>query len=344
MVDYGLLPPEINSVRIYTGPGSGPMLAAAAAWSALAADYAAAAAGHRSVISELTSGPWLGPASESLLSAGTPFFSWLDSSAVEGEQAASQAFAAAAAYEAAFIATVPPPVIAANRALLAALVATNFLGQNTPAIAATEALYMEFWAQDAGAMYSYASNSAAATELTELPQPAEVVDPGGVVDQAIAVVKGAGQAVQAQLNTVGAQVMPRVGDVLHTLSSPLNGYGTAIDQWLTANTPFDDVVSLYNKYLSPYINSVAAFEQGTIDFANENRGFSSVFALPKDLGPAAQAAEGAAKAAGAAAAATKVGSVTAGLGRAVPLGSLSVPASWTSATGVTSPGVTALTN
>jgi PPE-repeat protein len=344
MVDYGLLPPEINSGRIYTGPGSGPMLAAAAAWSGLAADYAAAAAGHRSVISELTSGPWLGPASESLLSAVIPFITWLDSSAVEGEQAASQAFAAAAAYEAAFMATVPPPVIAANRALLAALIATNFLGQNTPAIAATEALYMEFWAQDAGAMYSYASNSAAATELTELPQPAEVVDPGGVVDQAIAVVKGAGQAVQAQLNTVGAQVMPRVGDVLHTLSSPLNGYGTAIDQWLTANTPLDDVVALYNKYLSPYINSVAAFEQGTIAFANESAGFSSVFALTKDLGPAVQAAEGAAKAAGAAAAATKVGSVTAGLGRAVPLGSLSVPASWTSATGVTSPGVTALTN
>jgi PPE-repeat protein len=346
MVDYGLLPPEINSGRIYTGPGSGPMLAAAAAWSALAADYSAAAAGHRSVISELTSGPWLGPASESLLSAVTPFISWLDSSAVEGEQAASQAFAAAAAYEAAFMATVPPPVIAANRALLAALVATNFLGQNTPAIAATEALYMEFWAQDAGAMYSYASNSAAATELTELPQPAEVVDPGGVVDQAIAVVKGAGQAVQAQLNAVGSQVVPRVGDVLQTLSSPLNGYGTAIDQWITANTPFDDVVALYTKYLSPYINSVAAFEQGTIAFANESAGFSSVVTFANSLGPATQAAEGAAKAAGAAAAsaATKVGSVTAGLGKAVPLGSLSVPASWTSATPATAPGVASLTN
>ena len=172
----------------------------------------AAAAGHRSVISELTGGPWLGPASESLVSAATPFIAWLDSGGVEAEQAASQAFAAAAAYEAAFAATIPPPVIAANRALLAALVATNFLGQNTPAIAATEALYMEFWAQDAGAMYSYASNSAAATQLTELPQPAEVTDPTGLVDQAIAVVKGGGQAVQAQLNTVGSQLVPRVGE------------------------------------------------------------------------------------------------------------------------------------
>jgi PPE-SVP subfamily C-terminal region len=64
------------------------------------------------------------------------------------------------------------------------------------------------------------------------------------------------------------------------------------------------------------------------------------------MAPATQAAEGAAKAAGAAAAsaATKVGSVTAGLGKAVPLGSLSVPASWTSATAPTAPGVAGVTN
>ncbi len=31
-MDFGALPPEINSGRMYCGPGSGPMLAAAAAW------------------------------------------------------------------------------------------------------------------------------------------------------------------------------------------------------------------------------------------------------------------------------------------------------------------------
>ena len=45
--------------------------------------------------------------------------------------------------------TVPPAVVAANRAQLATLVATNVFGQNTPAIAATEAQYAEMWAQDA---------------------------------------------------------------------------------------------------------------------------------------------------------------------------------------------------
>lgn len=48
-----------------------------------------------------------------------------------------------------------PPVVATNRAQLAGLVATNFLGENTPAIAATEAQYQEMWAQDVAAMSGY---------------------------------------------------------------------------------------------------------------------------------------------------------------------------------------------
>jgi len=45
-----------------------------------------------------------------------------------------------------------PSQVAANRASLAALVATNVLGQNAPAIASTEAHYAEMWAQDVVAM------------------------------------------------------------------------------------------------------------------------------------------------------------------------------------------------
>ncbi|QLL05292.1 PPE family protein [Mycobacterium vicinigordonae] len=348
MVDYGLLPPEINSGRIYTGPGAGPLLAAASAWSGLSADLHAAAAGHRSVITELTGGPWLGPASKALVSAVTPFIAWLESSGDEAALAASQSYAAAGAYETAFASSVPPPVIAANRALLAALIATNFLGQNTPAIAATEAVYAEFWAQDAAAMYNYAGSAAAATQLNELPEPAEVADPASALDQAIAVFKGAGQAVQAQLNNVGSQLAPRIGEVLQTLSSPLNGQGPAIDQWIVANTPLDDIVPLYSKYISPYVSTIAAFETGLLAFSNEASGMSAIVNVFGGVTPAAEAAKGAAQAAGAAAtgAATKVGSVAAGVGRAIPLGGLSVPASWTTTlTGATGPaGVTAASN
>ena len=83
----------------------------------------------------------------------------------QAAQTSAQARFAAAAYEGAFASTVPPAVIAANRALLAALVATNFLGQNTPAIAATEAHYMEMWFQDGLTMDTYATVSQQAVVL-----------------------------------------------------------------------------------------------------------------------------------------------------------------------------------
>ena len=37
-MDFAVLPPEINSGRMYAGAGSGPLVAAAAAWEALAAE------------------------------------------------------------------------------------------------------------------------------------------------------------------------------------------------------------------------------------------------------------------------------------------------------------------
>jgi PPE-repeat protein len=186
-MDFGALPPEINSGLIYSGPGSGPMMAAAAAWDGLAGELGTAASGYNSVISELTSGHWVGPTAQRMLAAVVPYVSWLSAVAAQSEQTATQARAAAAAFEAAFMMTVPPPVIAANRVLLANLIATNFFGQNTPAIAATEAQYMEMWAQDAGAMYGYAAASAAATEVSPFEVPPNTTTPDGAADQALAV-------------------------------------------------------------------------------------------------------------------------------------------------------------
>nr|WP_019283667.1 PPE family protein [Mycobacterium tuberculosis] len=134
-MDFGALPPEINSGRMYCGPGSGPMLAAAAAWDGVAVELGLAATGYASVIAELTGAPWVGAASLSMVAAATPYVAWLSQAAARAEQAGMQAAAAAAAYEAAFVMTVPPPVITANRVLVMTLIATNFFGQNSAAIA-----------------------------------------------------------------------------------------------------------------------------------------------------------------------------------------------------------------
>ena len=61
-MDFAMLPPEINSGRIYTGPGSGPIMAVATAWDALAEDLYATANSDQAVISELTGQAWSGPA------------------------------------------------------------------------------------------------------------------------------------------------------------------------------------------------------------------------------------------------------------------------------------------
>ncbi|PRI13942.1 PPE family protein, partial [Mycobacterium shigaense] len=117
-MDYAALPPEVNSGRIYAGPGSGPIMAAAEAWDGVASELNTAAAGYGSVITELTGAPWLGPSSRAMLAAITPHMTWLSAISDQAEQTAIMARAAAAAYETAFATTVPPPVIAANRVRL----------------------------------------------------------------------------------------------------------------------------------------------------------------------------------------------------------------------------------
>ena len=127
---------------MYAGPGSGPMLVASAAWDALADDLYLTATAYGAAISDLTSS-WLGPSSASMAAAAAPYVSWISATAAQAADTAAQAKEAVVAYEAAFAMTVPPAVIAANRALLLMLVATNFFGQNTLAIAANEAEYVE---------------------------------------------------------------------------------------------------------------------------------------------------------------------------------------------------------
>lgn len=55
-MDFGALPPEVNSGRMYVGAGSGPLLAAAAAWDALGAELYSYAAAYSSTIAGMTVG------------------------------------------------------------------------------------------------------------------------------------------------------------------------------------------------------------------------------------------------------------------------------------------------
>ncbi|MDD4868314.1 MAG: PPE family protein [Mycobacterium sp.] len=210
-MDFGSLPPEVNSGLMYTGAGAAPLLAASAAWDALATELDLTATGYASVLSELTGIEWTGPSAATMAGAAAPYVEWLQTSSAQAERTAMQAKSAAAAYEAAFAATVPPPVIAANRAMLAALVATNFFGQNTPAIMATEAHYAEMWAQDAAAMYTYAAASSSARMLTPFREPPLTTNAAGLDTLAGAVAQAAASATphaQTAASTAASTLTP----------------------------------------------------------------------------------------------------------------------------------------
>jgi len=317
-MDFAFLPPEVNSGRMYDGPGSGPMLAAAAGWDGLATELHSAATSYGSVISELSAGPWLGAASAAMTTAAGRYVAWIRSTASQAEQTAIQAKAAAAAYEVTFAAMVPPPVIAANRALLQALVATNLFGQNTPAIAATETLYAEMWAQDATAMYGYAGASASATTLTPFtpaPQTTNGTSPAASTQAAASQLASAavqGLTSTAATNATSAATLSDFeGNVLflpnvaQAALTPLNTTG------LFTDLSFDDD-ELHFEGLEITDQDILRTFTFNGWHLPPDVALESVMTRPvMALGPA------------------EAPSVTAGLGQAPTVGRLSVPPAWT---------------
>ena len=310
-MDFAFLPPEVNSGRMYTGPGAAPLLAAAAAWDALAAELETAAVGYSGVISILIGHAWSGPTSVAMANAAAPYVAWLQTAAANAEQTAIQAKAVAAAYEAAFAATVPPTVVAANRTLLATLVATNFFGQNTPAIAAAEAAYAEMWAQDAVAMYGYAAAAMPASALPVLEQPPQTTNPAGAGSQSAAVshaVAGNGQAltqtvVQQFANPAASAEPPTWWE---TITSEL-GQLTPFSGIATSGISFDS--SLYTVLSNGAGWGRLVYVRGGAEGALTFVGIGPRGVLSASTTPV----------------------MSPGVGRAIPIGGLSVPPTWATA-------------
>ncbi|RAU91394.1 PPE family protein [Mycobacterium colombiense] len=319
--DFGALPPEVNSLRMYTGAGAGPMMAAAAAFSSLADELSTTAAASQAAIANLTGDEWMGPSSVAMTTAAQPYVQWMHTTAGQLQQAAAQAMASAAAYEAAFAMTVPPPLVAANRAQLAALVATNVLGQNTAAIAATEAQYGEMWAQDAAAMYGYAASSAAAARLSPLTSPAPTNSPGGLGVQTA--------ATTAQTSGLRG-VVSNVPDAVQSFAAPAaapaalpGAAGSALDSVLgdpvvsnVGNAGFDVVSwNVFNTIVSNILYNHTLDAAASASLAGGVGGNALVSAAA----PVSTAGVGAAP-------------VLASMGAATPVGGLSTPAAWSAAT------------
>ncbi|GAB3019185.1 PPE family protein [Mycobacterium bourgelatii] len=343
-MDFGALPPEINSSLIYAGPGSAPMVAAAAAWNGLAAELNSASVAYETVITHLTGEEWLGPASASMAEAVTPYVTWMSNTASRAEQFATQATAAAAAYENALAAMVPPELVALNRAELAQLLATNAFGQNTNAIAALEAQYGEMWAQDAATMYQYATSSSTATAaVSPFSAPPQVANPAGTAAQAASVTDAVGAATgsaqQSLLDLLGnlqVQLANLVGpsagllglnptspvtlsgvtfnpnSVVGSILAGIGGNSTLNPSWL---------ITAFRNFAGPAYNieGLPYFSTGMANsLLSLSKGLASAAASAAAAGPhAADAVSGALGSGGA--------GVTASVGQAASLGKLSVP-------------------
>ncbi|OBI34792.1 PPE family protein [Mycobacterium colombiense] len=309
MLDFGALPPEINSARMYSGPGSGPMTAAASAWDELAAQLESFTAGYCAALSELRGQAWSGDACTAMTVAVEPYVSWATTTAAHAARAGAQARAAAAAYEAAFAATVPPHVVAANRLALSTLIATNFFGQNAQAIAATETAYSEMWAQDATAMYGYAASSSAATTLTPFTQPPRTTTAHGQSDRAAAVNRAASAS--------AGQARAAVASGLPTNTSAADPSGTSASgssALIGSVSDFNTVVSTPGQTFLAGARTLLGWGQlgYGLDLSDVQAAKAAGGAVPilPDI-PAVR------------------GPALAGVGRASLVGKLSVPQTWT---------------
>jgi PPE-repeat protein len=352
-MDFGALPPEINSGRMYVGSGSGPMLAAAAAWDGLADDLSSTAMSYQAEVENLT-GTWQGPSSTSMASATAPYLTWMNATAAQAEETANQAKAAVAAYEAAFAATVPPPVIEANRALLMMLIATNILGQNTPAIAATETHYMEMWAQDAAAMYSYAGSAGSASVLTPFTEPPQTTNPAGTAQQSAA----AAQAGTSGASSIGTEITQFINSLPTALQNLANGLlespttasgnllsGLSLPQLFSATLPpgLSTDLTNWNTIFSTIASGPYSLQGLTSIPGGPFLSFGQAYAWGQNGQGAASFLAGAKPITGALAplaselgtphlsAAFGAGPVSGSMGRAALVGSMSVPQGWTQA-------------
>jgi PPE-repeat protein len=289
---------------MYSGARAGPMIEAATIWDGLAAQLHDMAANYAAVTTKLACG-WQGRAARAITQAAAPYLAWLHATGAHAQQTATQAKAAANAYDSASAAMVPPPVIKANRTRRMALAFTNCLGQTSPAIADIEADYERMWAQDADAMYAYARASADASTLEHFSSPPSMTGRAtSGRDGATSASGGWALTAAPEVISAGGQLMSTIPEALEALSvSPLTSFDVSLSSVTVSlsklsslSAPIDVAIGQLNS-----LNKAAVLDNA-----------AALLALIPNVG--------------------RAGGAALGFGRGRSIGALSVPPAWATAT------------
>jgi triacylglycerol lipase len=280
-MNFSVWPPEVNSGLLVDGPGSAPMLEAAAAWDGIGTELSSAANAFSSVISDLAAEAWQGPSSASMTNAITPYVGWLGKAAAQAEQSAAQARAAASAYEAALATVVDPASIATNRSQLLSLVRSNLFGQNAPSIAAAEAAYEQMWAHDVAVMSGYhAGASATVAQLGQWEQALEHLT--GLSGQSAKAIADAAALVPQEVRQTATAASTAANGFVNTIVIDIFGTGPSLPVPATLNPAFVGAPSLPNRVEVAGLWVVKDFVEPFIDnqLANTSSPLLALFANP----------------------------------------------------------------